>query len=52
MLYKLTNEIGFVTAKRRFTMETEDIITAMARIYYGGDIGKYGEVDYQRHIPK
>ncbi len=52
MLYKRTNEIGFVTAKRRFTMEIEDMITAMAIIYCGGDIGKYGEVDYQRHIPK
>lgn len=52
MLYKRTNEIGFVTAKRRFTMEIEDMITAMAIIYCGGDIGKYGEVDFRRHIPK
>ena len=52
MLYKRINEIGFVTAKRRFTMEIEDLITAMAIIYCGGDIGKYGEIDYQRHIPK
>jgi hypothetical protein len=52
MLYKRTNEIGFVTAKRRFTMEIEDIITAMAIIYCGGDIGKYGEVEFRRYIPK
>lgn len=52
MLYKRINEIGFVTAKRRFTMEIEDVITAMAIIYCGGDIRKYGEIDYQRHIPK
>lgn len=52
MLYKRTNEIGFVTAKRRFTMEIEDMITAMAIIYCGGDIAKYGEVDFRRHIPK
>ncbi|MEI6751765.1 MAG: IS4 family transposase [Paludibacter sp.] len=52
MLYKRTNEIGFVAAKRRFTMEIEDMITAMAIIYCGGDIGKYGEVDFRRHIPK
>ena len=52
MLYKRTNEIGFVTAKRRFTMEIEDMITAMAIIYCGGDIGKYGEVDFRRYVPK
>ena len=52
MLYKRINEIGFVTAKRRFTMEIEDMITAMAIIYCGGDIRKYGEIDNQRHIPK
>lgn len=52
MLYKRTNEIGFVTAKRRFTMEIEDMITAMAIIYCGGDIGKYGEVEFRRYIPK
>ena len=52
MLYKRINEIGFVTAKRRFAMEIEDMITAMVIIYCGGDIGKYGEIDYQRHIPK
>jgi transposase len=52
MLYKRINEIGFVTAKRRFAMEIEDMITAMAIIYCGGDIRKYGEIDYQRHIPK
>jgi len=52
MLYKRINEIGFVTAKRRFTLEMEDLVTAMAIIYCGGDIEKYGEIDYQRHIPK
>jgi transposase len=52
MLYKRTNEIGFVTAKRRLTMEIEDMITAMAIIYCGGDIGKYGEVDFRRYVPK
>lgn len=52
MLYKRTNEIGFVTAKRRLTMEIEDMITAMAIIYCGGDIRKYGEVDFSRYVPK
>ncbi|HOU27652.1 MAG TPA: hypothetical protein PLD76_06330, partial [Paludibacteraceae bacterium] len=52
MLYKRTNGIGFVAAKKRFAMEIEDIITTMAIIYCGGDIGKYGEVDFRRHIPK
>jgi len=52
MLYKRINEIGFVTAKRRFTMEIEDLITAMAIIYCDGNIEKYGETDFRRHIPK
>ena len=52
MFYKRINEIGFVTAKRRFTIEIEDMIIAMAIIYCGGDISKYGDIDYQRHIPK
>jgi len=52
MLYKRINEIGFVTAKRIFTMEIDDLINAISIIICGGDIGKNGEIDYQRHIPK
>jgi len=52
MIYKRGNEIGFTTAKRRMMMELESIITAMAIILTGGDIKKYGMVDYARLIPK
>lgn len=52
MIYKRENEIGFTTAKRRLMMEMETLITAMAIIFTGGDIKKYGRVDYARLIPK
>ena len=53
MIYKKENGIGFTTAKRRLTIEVEDIVTFLAVLYYGGDISKYGKLDYyQRFIPK
>ncbi len=53
MIYKKENGIGFTTAKRRFTIEVEDIVTFLAVLYYGGDISRYGKLDYyQRFIPK
>ena len=53
MIYKKENGIGFNTAKRRFTIEIEDITTMLAVVYCGGDINKYGEIDYYRRlVPK
>lgn len=52
MIYKRGNDIGFTTAKRRLMMEMESLIIAMAIVFTGGDIKKYGMVDYERMIPK
>lgn len=53
MIYKKENGLGFKTAKRRFTIEVEDIATMLTVLFCGGDISKYGEIDYYRRlIPK
>ena len=53
MIYKRENEIGFTTAKRRFMIELEDTVLAMAIVFAGGDINKWGMANYlnDNHIP-
>lgn len=50
MIYKKENGLGFKTAKRRFTIEVEDIATMLTVLFCGGDISKYGKIDYYRRL--
>lgn len=50
MIYKKENNLGFKTAKRRFTIEVEDITTMLTVVFCGGDISKYGKIDYYRRL--
>ena len=52
MVYKRLNEIGFTTAKRRFSIELEDAVLKMAILFCGGDIEKLGTIGYRKLIPK
>lgn len=50
MIYKKENGIGFKTAKRRFAIEIEDIVTMLTVLYCDGNIEKYGDVNYYRRL--
>lgn len=51
MVYKKLNAIGFLTAKRRFCIEIEDIILKMAITICGGDIDKLKLGGYRNIVP-
>ena len=51
MVYKKLNDIGFVTAKRRLSIELEDIILKMAITICGGDVNKLKFGEYRNIVP-
>lgn len=41
LIYKKANNIGYKTAKRRFSMEIRDLAIALIVVQYGGDPGLF-----------
>ncbi|MDD2192624.1 MAG: IS4 family transposase [Bacteroidales bacterium] len=52
MLYKKFNELGYTMARFCFGLELEEWKIQLAILFCGGDVSKYGQVDYNRGIVK
>ena len=41
LIYKKANNIGYKTAKRRFSMKIRDVARAMIVVHFGGNTERY-----------